>query len=319
MTSLKKEENAAQSFDNLDTSPVKFSPEFSIPHFLLTCSKNPDQEKRPSWESVSLQVKTQGGSCNFYQHGVNPKPLVCDDSESLIIVFGSPIIGEKINPEAVARGLFKDGLLNEKFLKQLNGEFLVCHFHKGNHKLTIINDRYTSIPFYYYFNPNEKQFCGSSYFSDIWSWVRANGNFKLDEIGLLEFVYFQRLLGSRTYLEDGFFLADASILEYDGSKVSIRRYWQRNYQKNHRSLAENAGVMAELVRQSIKRKTSSGERFGHFLSGGMDSRSVLAGFTENFPVCFTATVSENREFNTARNIAHTKGAKIGRASCRERV
>jgi asparagine synthetase B (glutamine-hydrolysing) len=41
----------------------------------------------------------------------------------------------------------------------------------------------------------------------------------------------------------------------------------------------------------------------------MDSRSVLAAFEKNYPTCFTATISENRELRTARQIAHTKGAK----------
>ena len=41
----------------------------------------------------------------------------------------------------------------------------------------------------------------------------------------------------------------------------------------------------------------------------MDSRSVLAAFEKNLPTCFTATISENRELRTAREIARTKGAK----------
>ena len=66
--------------------------------------------------------------------------------------------------------------------------------------------------------------------------------------------------------------------------------------------------MANLVRQSIKRKTSDNLRFGHFLSGGMDSRTVLCAF-DSPPTCFTATIAENRELRKAREIATARNAK----------
>jgi asparagine synthetase B (glutamine-hydrolysing) len=104
------------------------------------------------------------------------------------------------------------------------------------------------------------------------------------------------------------YLPDASILEIWNGQTKLTRYWQRNYQKSRRPFQVHAAQLADLVRQSIRRKTSDHQRYGHFLSGGMDSRSVLAAFTDNFPVCFTAAIAENRELRTARNIAQTKGA-----------
>lgn len=55
--------------------------------------------------------------------------------------------------------------------------------------------------------------------------------------------------------------------------------------------------MAELMKESVRQKTSDGKRYGHFLSGGMDSRSVLAAF-DSPPVCFT-TIADNREQRVA--------------------
>jgi asparagine synthetase B (glutamine-hydrolysing) len=56
-------------------------------------------------------------------------------------------------------------------------------------------------------------------------------------------------------------------------------------------------------------KTADGRQYGHFLSGGMDSRSVLAAFENSLPTCFTAGISDNREVRTARAIAEAKGAR----------
>lgn len=68
--------------------------------------------------------------------------------------------------------------------------------------------------------------------------------------------------------------------------------------------------LIHFLKQSIKEKTSDEKekKCGLFLSGGTDSRTVLAAF-ERAPVCFTLAVSRNNEYRVAREIAAIKKAK----------
>ena len=151
-------------------------------------------------------------------------------------------------------------------------------------------------------------FCASIYFSSIWKHLETTGKQKFNQNAFFEFLWFQRLFGTKTYEENTFFLPDASLLNLRDDKLSISGYWQRDYTKRKDSFSKNAQSMANFIRQSVLKKSSDNKRFGLFLSGGMDSRSVLCGFEEP-PVCFTSTVSENREFRKAKEIADAKGAK----------
>jgi len=59
-----------------------------------------------------------------------------------------------------------------------------------------------------------------------------------------------------------------------------------------------------LLRQSVKRKTSDEpDQIGMFLSGGTDSRTVLAAFEEP-PSSFTIGVADNNEVKIARTVAN---------------
>ncbi|MFZ2654827.1 MAG: asparagine synthase-related protein [Victivallales bacterium] len=286
--------------------PADFKPEFSIPSFLLSVTDKRKDTKNNEEVKFSANAETMKLSLSF--SNVNPIPLIKETTDKCIILLGSPVVGGRIDREKAIRLVSEDAGLAEKLSKELNGEFLFIIFNKDSGKLRIINDRFTSIPLYYCHDKTSGEFYATPYFTCIWR-LRKSLGLKINQETMSEFLFFQRILGTKTYLHDVSYLPDASILDIGGRDSSMVRYWQRSYEKNKSSLKENAYRLAELIEISVKNKTSDGVRYGHFLSGGMDSRSVLAAFEKNYPTCFTATISENRELRTAREIAHAKGAK----------
>ncbi|MFA6292654.1 MAG: asparagine synthase-related protein [Victivallales bacterium] len=283
-----------------------FKPTFSIPSFLLSVTDRRKDSKEK--EEVKFSASSENFRLSASYSNVNPAPLIKEVGDKCIILLGSPILDGRINHEKAINLVSDESNLAEKLSTKLNGEFLFIIFNRANGGLKIINDRFTSIPIYYYHNEASGEFHASPYFTCLWK-LRKNLGLRINQNTLCEFLFFQRILWTKTYLENVLYLPDASILSVEGRSLSISRYWQRNYEKNNSSLVENARRLAELVERSVKNKTSDGKRYGHFLSGGMDSRSVLAAFEKNYPTCFTATISENRELRTAREIARTKGAK----------
>ncbi|OGV51272.1 MAG: hypothetical protein A2X49_03655 [Lentisphaerae bacterium GWF2_52_8] len=292
----------------------KFTPVFSIPHFLLSLVPAEDAKAalspEPGPESVEESLSPRW-RLRIESSRVFPKPLVRRDGAFLTCLLGHPIVGDRIDRDFVFKSLWKDSELDKEALRRLNGEFLIIRFDSGTGQLQLVNDRFTSFPFYYYNDPEGKLFYGTPYFTQLWQVLKRSGKLKLNEEALFEFMWLQRVLGTKTYAKDALFLPDASVFSWLDGESQIHRYWERDYTKSGRSFSQNASLMAELTRQSVRRKTSEGTRFGHFLSGGMDSRSVLAAFDDKgpLPVCFTATVSENRELRTAREIALAKGAR----------
>ena len=255
-----------------------------------------------------ITAKSAGMQMVLEFANVKPEPEVFENNDSLTVIFGAPVAGEQINPEKAAEIAVRNGEIISEELHKINGEFLIINFNKKTSEFSIVNDRYTSIPLFYHYDTSSKTLTASIYFSSIWKDLGKRGLRKFNKEAFFEFLWFQRLFGTKTYDENTIFLSDASHMMLKDNKISISRYWQRCYDKNSNSLPKNAESMANLVRQSVSRKSSDNQRFGHFLSGGMDSRTVLCGF-EKPPVCFTSTISENREFRKAAEIADAKGAK----------
>lgn len=286
---------------------IPFKPNFILPNFLLTLTtasktglKKDDSSFRAESSKYLLEISFDN---------VNPRPIRFEDNDSLTVILGAPIVGEQINCKAAKELIIcKDGISQDK-LAVLNGEFLIIYFNKKTSELSILNDRYTSIPLFYHHDPASGSFCSSIYFSSIWQHLKSIGKREFNQNAFFEFLWFQRLFGTKTYEKNTLFLPDASLLNFKDNNLSIGRYWQRDYEKSQLSFSKHAENMADFVRKSVKQKSSDNKRFGHFLSGGMDSRTVLSAFDDNPPVCFTSTISENREFRKAQEIAEAKGAK----------
>lgn len=283
-----------------------FKSEFSIPSFLLSLTGKGEDLKDN--ETIKFSAESEKLRLSISYSNVYPSPIMREKGNKCIILIGSPILDGRIDHEKAINLVSDDIDLAEKLSKDVNGEFLFMIFNRSTGSLKLINDRFTSFPLYYFHNRSSGEFYASPYFTCIWN-LRNDLSLKINQETLSEFMFFERILGTKTYLQNVLYLPDASILDIAERKQSLTRYWQRNYQKTNSSLNENAYRLAELVEGSVKHKTSDGKRYGHFLSGGMDSRSVLAAFANNLPTCFTATISENRELRTAREIARTKGAK----------
>ena len=76
-----------------------------------------------------------------------PKPYYYDSENESICVFGNPIINEKIDRYGTAQS-YLNQKTNKAFLPSINGEFLIIYFDKRKNTLTVVNARFTSLPFY---------------------------------------------------------------------------------------------------------------------------------------------------------------------------
>jgi asparagine synthetase B (glutamine-hydrolysing) len=291
---------------------IKFANKFSIPHFLLVLSDDRFCEIRKTTgpaDVKKVEFTAHGKTLSIEFSGIFPAPTIKEDNNAAVVILGSPIYDDiKVDAERTAKA-FLDDFSEKTALELVDGEFLAIYFGKTDGTLKIINDRFTAVPLHYFQSKEKRLFCASPHFSSLWKFLKIKSLLEINQEAFFEFLFFQRIFGTKTLARGVFFLPDAQILEVKDGESKIARYWQRNYTKNNNPLLCNAAMLADFLRQSVKLKTSDGKRYGHFLSGGMDSRSVLAAFDEQLPTCFTVGISDNREVRTARKIAETKGAK----------
>ena len=224
-----------------------------------------------------------------------------DNNNSTLIVLGTPILGEKITYDGIWSQVTDKGLSPE-FLRQVNGEFLFISLHKKSMSLRVSTDRYASIPFFY--TNDNSSFFGSVFYKDLWAHLKLKNRLKLNEHAFFEFLWLQRLLGTKTYDSSSSFLLGATSVTYRSGNITYESYWSPSFEKTSAPVKDTARQLAILLRQSAKRKTSDQPgQIGMFLSGGTDSRTVLAAFEEP-PSSFTIGVSDNNEVKIARTVAN---------------
>lgn len=239
------------------------------------------------------------------EENLHPRALIYKDGQRQLIILGSPIYRNKIDSKAISKRLFETGI-NKSLIRELNGSFLLMLYDEKNFTLTIINDRFASIPFYYFVN--KIGFLGSINYADMWDELVERKELTINKEAFYEFIHFQRLLGNKTYDAKTRYLNSASILFFDANRDILKRdrYWRPNFKKEYRPAGETSRMLAELVSNSISQHTSDGKRYGLLLSGGLDSRLVLAGLKKSVE-CVTISSYKNNEYFVAKELADAKG------------
>lgn len=241
----------------------------------------------------------------FTSDSFQPRPICLRRGARMVIVVGSVIVGEKIDPLKAA-GLVLASADLAATVRGFNGQFLIVDQDGDKRSLTLISDRHNGIPFY--LATIGDQIAGAFLYSDLAEHLRRAGAFDLVPEHLFEFLWLQRLLMDKTHDTRSRFLPAATILTVDAAGSRQRRYWRPNFTKNEKRGVREAGeAIASGLRRSMARRTSDAKRYGLFLSGGHDSRTVLAA-SPSAPLCVTVGYSDNYEVSCARKLAEVAGA-----------
>ncbi len=233
---------------------------------------------------VAARIETQSHSVKVYASpSINGRPLRTDD---LIDFIDDPL----------------------RHISKLDGEFLVVM--ETPDKVFIANDRFASKPLFYLFD-GYKLVASLNYIC-LWKWLSKKNQLRPDPLAFYEFLHFQRLFAETTFDKSSKPLPPASLITCNRSTktISVDRYWKPDFKKELDHKKAIAGDLADAIRESVKTKTRHMENPSLLLSGGMDSRAVLGGFSKNnLPHCITIGQTLNNEVKVARSLANLVGAK----------
>ena len=275
--------------------------------------------KHENWHKVDKYIEDDFAIARVHLGILNPEPQpIYNENKSMCIFMDGEIFDYEKEKEELKQKGHKFHINNdpefclhlyeekgEKAFKELNGSFCCAICDLNAQELLLVNDRFSSRPLFYYLTAEGVLLFGTKLSSIIQSPEVPR---ELNMEAIFEFFTFQRVLGLKTFYKDIKVLPPATVLHYWNGSISVVPYWEIKYKEERHSEKYYVDKLAKAIKKSVMRRTQGNYRFGLLLSGGLDSRTVLAAADKKM-VCFTVGDFENRQVKIAKRIAKAKGCK----------
>jgi len=198
------------------------------------------------------------------------------------------------------------------FVKSLNGEFAIAIWDVRSQTLLLARDRLGIRPLYYYQFNNEIIF--ASELKAILKHPAVRKELNLNS--LYSFLRLRYVAGLETMIKGIVKLPQASIMSYRNGEVGINSYWQLSFEiKRDWTMRSASEEFSRLLYESVQMRLMSDVPLGMFISGGVDSSTILAlirkyvpGEIKTFSIGFRTDIDEiprarrlASEFSTKHN------------------
>jgi len=163
-------------------------------------------------------------------------------------------------------------------LEKFNGMFSFALWDSKKKRLFLARDRIGIKPLYYY-NDNGKFIFASEIKAILQD---KDVKRKVNHQALYYYLGYEFVPAPMTMFEDIFKLQPGHYLLYEKGKIEITKYWDLKFFSDKKETTEfyREGIV-ELLNRSIKRRLMSDVPPGLFLSGGLDSSTLVAFMRRN--------------------------------------
>lgn len=200
-------------------------------------------------------------------------------------------------------------------LSELNGIFVFSIWDPSTKTLCLVSDRHGMRPLYYYHDAKNDVFCFASEIKAIacLPFVPRKVNWTAWNV----FLRLGFLTGEMTFFEHVHRAPAASVLTVSQDGLKSQRYWDYDQIPVRDTFDEQEDVdrLVALFRQSMKRCHVPGRPIVAMLSGGLDSRGIVADLCrQQHPfACYTTRkfAPEDADEKIARILAQRLGIELG--------
>jgi asparagine synthase (glutamine-hydrolysing) len=158
-------------------------------------------------------------------------------------------------------------------VRDLRGMFAFAVWDGRRQALILARDRFGEKPLYY-----TTMGGGLAFASELKSLLAHPAiELRLDPEGINQFLTFGNTLGETTILQSVHKLPPAHVLVASRNGIRVSRYWEWRIEEDH-SLSERLIIerLRELLQEAVRMQLVSEVPLGAFLSGGLDSSTVVA-------------------------------------------
>lgn len=282
-----------------------------------------DSIKHEDFYRIDKYISSHFGIARVHLGIFNPEPQpIFNEDKSLCIFMDGKIYdyedqlnelknkGHKFNnendPEFCLHSYEEYG---KDFIKTLNGSFVIFICDLRNEKVIIANDRFGLRVHYYVINN------GKLLFAPEVKAILQDETFKkeLNDEAVAEFFAFGEFWDGKTFFKGIKALTPASILTYDGQDLSIEKYWEFKYEPDYsKSEDEFVDELVKTFKKAVEIRMKDNLRYGVALSGGLDSRAVLAAIPpekRRDVIAYTFGPKDCDEVKIAQKVAKRAGIK----------
>ena len=194
-------------------------------------------------------------------------------------------------------------------LADVDGEYLVAHWDGQSRTLNVITDRFGSVPAFYGRSGDGTALATSARAVAVAPGISPDP----DDTAIRQAVTFGGFrLGARTLLRSVSLQTPGTVVTATESSATTRRYWcwPADVDPRRSDVHEAAGELHRIWQRAIDRRLVGAERPGLHLSGGLDSRAILAALVERQqrPQTITFGTPHSEEVRCAAAVA--KAARV---------
>jgi len=250
--------------------------------------RGPDQQDTYESECVSLgSVRLK--IIDLFAGG---QPLVSEDGNTVLVFNGEIYNHRELRAELEADGRSFSShsdteVLLHAFLKwdkgcfpRLHGMFAAAIWTADEKRLVLARDRFGMKPLYIC-KRGQQIYFGSELKA---LFVHPDLPRELDLTALHYYLALNYVPGPHTLVKGIEKLPPGHFLEWKDGKIQVEQYWKTRFEVNHRWTLESAEeALDELLKQSIREHLLADVPVGVWLSGGVDSTTILHYARELFP------------------------------------
>lgn len=209
--------------------------------------------------------------------------------------------------EALAEGLRQQGA---GFIGALRGMFAFANWDHRTKTLMLARDRLGEKPLYYAVTPN-----GFLIFASEIGAITTSGMMPLrHSVGALSDYFLYGYVPDPQSIYEGVFkLPPGSILTCTrGKPPALSRYWRPSFEISHgASFEQSTSALLELFDDAVMAQTVADAPLGAFLSGGVDSSSIVASLGKAGGAPTTCTIGFDDAAFDEREVARKTATRYG--------
>jgi len=216
------------------------------------------------------------------------QPMVSEETKSILMFNGEIFNHKELRADLADRGInFKStnsdsevllyGLevYGTEFVNKIIGQFAIAFYNLRENCIYLIRDRLGQKPLFYQLKNNSLTFG-----SNLLSVAEVSNSHNMDEYSMREFLSLGVVRSPRTIISEVFKLLPAEILKIDLNDFSQSSsiYWRPDQNINEDKFSKKDFL--SIFSDSISKRLESDVPVANFLSGGIDSTSIIKNLNE---------------------------------------